>query len=49
MAQKTNLKEFESVFPKLQQTLVDHAKTFNLPEQAVNWFKQVGSLLGSSG
>ncbi|GAB1314388.1 Farnesyl pyrophosphate synthase [Madurella fahalii] len=39
MAQKTSLKEFESVFPKLEEALLEHAKSYNLPEQALDWYK----------
>ncbi|AEO62873.1 ebb022f8-3d67-42dd-86aa-e6c8968d09ea [Thermothielavioides terrestris] len=40
MAQKTTLKEFEAVFPKLEEALVEHAKSYNLPEQALEWYKR---------
>ncbi|KAL2130568.1 hypothetical protein VTI74DRAFT_6236 [Chaetomium olivicolor] len=40
MAQKTTLKEFESVFPKLEEVLVEHAKSYNLPTQALEWYKK---------
>jgi hypothetical protein len=43
MAQKTTLKEFEAVFPKLEEALVEHAKSYNLPEQALEWYKRVSS------
>lgn len=49
MAQRTTLKEFESVFPKLEEAILDHAKTFNLPEQQLDWYKrslQVNTLGG---
>lgn len=42
MAQKTTLKEFESVFPKLEEALVEHAKSFKLPEKELAWYKAVG-------
>ena len=41
MAQTTTLKEFESVFPKLEETLLEYAKAYKLPEQMLNWYKQV--------
>lgn len=44
MAQTTNLKEFESVFPKLEEALLEHAKTYNLPTQALEWYKKVGDV-----
>jgi len=43
MAQKTTLKEFEDVFPKLQEVLLEHAKTYNLPQEQLDWYKKVGS------
>ncbi|KAH8591161.1 farnesyl pyrophosphate synthetase [Bisporella sp. PMI_857] len=39
MAQTTTLKEFESVFPKLVEDILDHANTYKLPEEFVKWFK----------
>ncbi|KXX78749.1 Farnesyl pyrophosphate synthase [Madurella mycetomatis] len=39
MAQTTNLKEFEAVYPKLEEALVEHAKSYNLPKQALDWYK----------
>lgn len=41
MAQKTTLKEFESVYPKLEEALLDHARSYKLPEKELNWFKKV--------
>jgi farnesyl diphosphate synthase len=41
MAKTTTLKEFESVFPKLVDDLLEHAKKYNLPEQFVAWYKAV--------
>lgn len=41
MAQKTTLKEFESVYPKLEAALLDHAKSYKLPEEQLNWYKRV--------
>ncbi len=43
MARTTTLKEFESVFPKLVEDLLDHAKSYKLPEEFVNWYKAVGT------
>ncbi|KAK4105082.1 putative farnesyl pyrophosphate protein [Parathielavia hyrcaniae] len=40
MAQKTTLKEFESVFPKLEEVLLEHARSYNLPAQALEWYKK---------
>ncbi|KAK3944962.1 isoprenoid synthase domain-containing protein [Diplogelasinospora grovesii] len=39
MAQKTTLKEFESVFPKLEEVLLEYAKSYNLPEKELEWYK----------
>ncbi|GAP93148.1 putative farnesyl pyrophosphate synthase [Rosellinia necatrix] len=39
MATKTTLKEFESVFPKLEEDLLNWAKGYNLPEQYLTWYK----------
>jgi farnesyl diphosphate synthase len=44
MAQKTTLKEFESVYPKLEEALLEHVKSYNLPKEQVEWFKKVGNL-----
>jgi farnesyl diphosphate synthase len=32
---------FEKVFPSLAEDILAYAKTSNLPENAVQWFKQV--------
>jgi len=42
MAQKTTLAEFENAFPELLKILLDHAKQYNLPQNAMDWFKKVG-------
>lgn len=44
MAQKTNLKDFEAVWPKLEDTLLAHAKKYNLPEQYLQWYKRVSPM-----
>jgi hypothetical protein len=41
MAKTTTLKEFESVFPKLVEDLLEHAKKYNLPDDFVAWYKAV--------
>jgi hypothetical protein len=41
MAQKTTLKEFESVYPKLEAALLEHAASYKLPEKEAQWFKKV--------
>lgn len=43
MAQRTTLQEFEGVFPKLEEVLLDHAKQFNLPEEYLKWYQKVSS------
>ncbi len=45
MAKTTTLKEFESVFPKLVEDILDHAKQYKLPEEFVTWYKAVRTLL----
>lgn len=42
MATKTERAAFEAVFPSLAQDLLDHAKKYNLPENAMQWFEKVG-------
>lgn len=44
MAKQTTLKEFESVFPKLEEALLDHAKSYKLPQQQLDWFKKVNPI-----
>ena len=36
-----SLKEFESVFPSLVDDLSNHAKQYNLPTAALEWFQKV--------
>ena len=45
MAKNATLKEFESVFPKPVEDLLDYPKQYKLPEEFVNWYKAVGTLL----
>lgn len=45
MAKATTLKEFESVFPKLVEDVLDAAKKYGAPENALDWYKAV-SLAG---
>ncbi|KAI1357410.1 farnesyl pyrophosphate synthetase [Xylaria arbuscula] len=40
MATKTTLQEFESVFPKLEEDLLNWAKGYNLPQQYLEWYKK---------
>lgn len=39
--QKTTLKEFEAVFPKLEADLLEHAQKYKLPKAELEWFKTV--------
>lgn len=41
MTSSTSRKSFEDVFPSLTQDLVDHAKKYNMPENALQWFEKV--------
>ncbi len=45
MAQRTTLSEFEAVFPKLQEALLNQAKQYKLPDQELKWYKTVTWLL----
>ncbi|KAK4467050.1 farnesyl pyrophosphate synthase [Cladorrhinum samala] len=40
MAKQTTIKEFESVFPKLEEALIEHAQKYNLPEKELKWYRQ---------
>lgn len=42
-AQKTTLKEFESIYPKLEEALLDHARSYKLPQTELDWFKAVSN------
>lgn len=42
--QKTTLKEFEAVFPKLEADLLEHAQNYKLPKAELEWFKTVSLL-----
>lgn len=41
MAQATTLKEFEAVYAKLEEALLDQAKAYKLPEKELEWYKKV--------
>jgi hypothetical protein len=41
MAQNTTLKEFEAVYAKLEETILDHARQYKLPQQELDWLKTV--------
>jgi hypothetical protein len=41
MAQNTTLKEFEAVYPKLEEAILEHARKYKLPEGELSWLKAV--------
>lgn len=41
MAKSTTLKEFESVFPRLVEDILDASKQYKLPADFVEWYKKV--------
>ncbi|KAI1414382.1 terpenoid synthase [Hypoxylon sp. FL1857] len=41
MAKKTTLKEFESVFPKLEEDLLAWVRQYNLPQEQQEWYKKM--------
>lgn len=41
MAQKTTLKEFESVYPKLEEAILEHARSYKLPQAELDWLRSV--------
>lgn len=41
MAKTTTLREFESIFPKLVEDILEFTKKYNLPEDFVDWYKRV--------
>jgi farnesyl diphosphate synthase len=45
MASTTKRADFEAIFPKLAQDILDHAKRYNLPDNALEWFEKVSNLL----
>ncbi|GAO17851.1 uncharacterized protein UV8b_06921 [Ustilaginoidea virens] len=40
MARKTTLQEFESVYPKLEEAILEHARSYELPEAEMAWLKE---------
>ena len=40
-------KEFEAVFPKLVEDVTEHVKQYNIPDNALEWFRTVWNLLNS--
>ena len=41
MSPSNKLKDFEAVFPKLVKDLEEHAKQYNIPEEALKWYSDV--------
>jgi farnesyl diphosphate synthase len=41
MAKSAALEKFESIFPTLVEDVLAHSKSYNLPQQALDWFKNV--------
>jgi farnesyl diphosphate synthase len=41
MAKQTTLEEFNSVYPKLEEALLDHARSYKLPQEQLDWYKRV--------
>lgn len=44
MATTTKRADFEAVFPKLAEDILAHAKRYNLPANALEWFEKVGQI-----
>jgi hypothetical protein len=44
MAKATTLKEFEAVFPKLVEDILEHAGQYKLPAEFAKWFKAVSGI-----
>lgn len=47
MATTTKRADFEAIFPSLAQDIISHAKKYNLPDNALEWFEKVGPCLSS--
>lgn len=45
MASTTKRADFEAIFPSLAQDILAHAKRYNLPGNALEWFEKVGRSL----
>ena len=43
MAKSAALEKFESIFPTLVEDVLAHSKSYNLPQQALDWFKAVST------
>jgi hypothetical protein len=39
---KTTREKFETVFPSLVEDLIQRCKQYNMPQDALDWFKKVG-------
>lgn len=37
----TTRKEFEAVFPSLVDDLIQHCKQYNMPEDTLDWYRNV--------
>ena len=42
MAAKTSRVDFESVFPSLMEDVLNDARKFKVPQNALEWFETVG-------
>lgn len=40
-SETTTLQEFESIYPKLEAAILEHAQSYKLPQGEMNWFKLV--------
>jgi farnesyl diphosphate synthase len=40
MAKRTTLQEFEAVWPKVREAILDHARSYKLPADELEWFKK---------
>jgi hypothetical protein len=43
MASTTKRADFEAIFPSLAQDILAHAKKYNLPANALEWFEKVSA------
>lgn len=48
MAKRTTIQEFESIFPKLEAALLEHAQSYKLPQKETDWYKLVRAHLNSA-
>lgn len=40
MAQKTTRKQFEDIYPQLEADLLEHARSYKLPQEQLDWYKK---------